>query len=278
MVFWNSRMHQLTGDSKYIDVVERSMYNGALAGISLSGDRFFYVNPLASHGNHHRREWYGTACCPSQISRFLPSVGNYIYGVSDKAIWVNLFIGNSAEINTGRETVTIRQETGYPWDGTVEFSIGSLKKPMEKEIRLRIPGWCKKYTIAINGERVENIPVDKGFAVIGREWKNSDRLTLTLDMPVEVIEDDARVRENAGKRAVQRGPLIYCMEEVDNKFFDELFLTKDTKFKESFEPDLLKGVVAINASVNSDSIRFVPYYAWDNREPGQMKVWINYKE
>lgn len=149
---------------------------------------------------------------------------------------------------------------------------------MEKEIRLRIPRWCKKYTIAINGERVENIPVDKGFAVIGREWKNSDRLTLTLDMPVEVIEDDARVRENAGKRAVQRGPLIYCMEEVDNKFFDELFLTKDTKFKESFEPDLLKGVVAINASVNSDSIRFVPYYAWDNREPGQMKVWINYKE
>lgn len=278
MVFWNSRMHQLTGDSKYIDVVERSMYNGALAGISLSGDRFFYVNPLASHGNHHRREWYGTACCPSQISRFLPSVGNYIYGVSDKAIWVNLFIGNSAEINTGRETVTIRQETGYPWDGTVEFSIGSLKKPMEKEIRLRIPRWCKKYTIAINGERVENIPVDKGFAVIGRKWKNSDRLTLTLDMPVEVIEDDARVRENTGKRAVQRGPLIYCMEEVDNKFFDELSLTKDTKFKESFEPDLLKGVVAINASVNSDSIRFVPYYAWDNREPGQMKVWINYKE
>ncbi|WP_414702893.1 MULTISPECIES: glycoside hydrolase family 127 protein [unclassified Proteiniphilum] len=278
MVFWNSRMHQLTGDSKYIDVMERSMYNGALAGISLNGDRFFYVNPLASHGNHHRREWYGTACCPSQISRFLPSIGSYIYGVSDKAIWVNLFIGNNAEITTGRETVIIHQKTGYPWDGAVELSIDSLKRPMEKEIRLRIPGWCKKYKITINGEKVENIPVDKGFAVIDRKWKNSDRLTFTMDMPIEVVEADNRVRENIGKRAVQRGPLVYCMEEVDNISFDNLFLTRNTKFTNGFEPALLNGVVAINAYINSDSIRFVPYYAWDNREPGQMKVWINYKE
>lgn len=276
MVFWNSRMHQLTGDSKYIDVLERSLYNGTLAGISLSGDRFFYVNPLASHGDHHRREWYSTACCPTQISRFLPSVGNYIYGVSDKAIWVNLFIGNSAEINTGRETVTIHQKTTYPWDGTVEISIDSLKKPLKKEIRLRIPGWCKGYTIAINGEEADHIPVDKGFAVIDRKWKNSDRLTLTMDMPVEVIEDDPRVSENIGKRAVQRGPLVYCMEEADNASFDKLFLTKETKFKESFDPSMLNGVVAINATTNSGSIRFIPYYAWDNREPGQMKVWVDY--
>lgn len=278
MVLWNSRMHQLTGDAKYIDVMERSMYNGALAGISLEGDRFFYVNPLASHGDHHRREWYGTACCPSQISRFLPSIGNYIYGVSDNAIWVNLFIGNKTEINTGKNRFIIRQETDYPWDGTVEFSIDSLHKTMKKEFRLRIPDWCHKFTITINGETVENIPLEKGFAVIDRKWKNSDKLVLTMDMPVEVIEADPRVKENTGKRAIQRGPLVYCMEETDNPSFDSLVLSPDMGFTPNFNESLLQGVVTISAAKKNDSILFVPYYAWDNREAGQMKVWVNYKK
>lgn len=278
MVFWNSRMHQLTGDAKYIDVMERSMYNGALAGISLDGDRFFYVNPLASHGNHHRREWYGTACCPSQISRFLPSIGNYIYGVSDKAIWVNLFIGNTAEINTGKESFIIRQETDYPWNGTVEFNIESLNKTMKKEFRLRIPDWCNKFTVTVNDETVENIPLEKGFAVIDRKWKNSDKLILTMDMPVEVIAADPRVKENTGKRAIQRGPLVYCMEEIDNPSFDNLFLSPDMEFTSNFNESLLQGVVTISTGKDNDSILFVPYYAWDNREAGQMKVWVNYKK
>ncbi|RNC66168.1 glycoside hydrolase family 127 protein [Proteiniphilum sp. X52] len=278
MVFWNSRMHQLTGDAKYIDVMERSMYNGALAGISLDGDRFFYVNPLASHGNHHRREWYGTACCPSQISRFLPSIGNYIYGISDKTIWINLFIGNKTEINTGKERFTIRQETDYPWNGTVEFRIESLNKTMKKEFRLRIPEWCNKFTVAINDETVENIPLEKGFAVIDRKWKNSDKLVLTMDMPVEVIAADPRVKENTGKRAIQRGPLVYCMEEIDNPSFDNLFLSPDMEFTSNFNESLLEGIVTISAGKDSDSILFVPYYAWDNREAGQMKVWVNYKK
>ncbi|MDD3909700.1 MAG: glycoside hydrolase family 127 protein, partial [Proteiniphilum sp.] len=162
--------------------------------------------------------------------------------------------------------------------GTVELSIDSIKRPIEKEIRLRIPGWCKKYKITINGEKVENIPVDKGFAVIDRKWKNSDRLTFTMDMPVEVVEADNRVRENIGKRAVQRGPLVYCIEEVDNESFDELYLTEETEFIQSFEPDQLQGVAVIDAITDNNKIRFIPYYAWDNREPGQMKVWINYKE
>ena len=277
MVFWNYRMFQLTGDAKYIDVMERSMYNGALAGISLNGDRFFYVNPLASHGNHHRREWYGTACCPSQISRFLPSIGNYIYGISDKAIWVNLFIGGNAEINTGKEKFNIRQETAYPWDGTVEFNIESLDKIMKKEFRLRIPDWCDQFTVTINNELLEDIPLEKGFAVIDRKWRNSDKLVLTMDMPVKMVSADQRVKENKGKRAVQRGPLVYCMEETDNPSFDTLTLSQGMEFTPAFNETLLQGVVTISAMKGDDTILFIPYYAWDNREAGQMQVWVDFE-
>lgn len=278
MVFWNSRMHQLTGDSKYIDVVERSMYNGALAGISLSGDRFFYVNPLASHGNHHRREWYGTACCPSQISRFLPSIGSYIYGLSKNAVWVNLYIGNTTKINTEKEKFTLHQETNYPWDGKVKLTVDSLRKPTKKEFRLRIPDWCEKYSIAVNGNAIENVPVEKGYAVIDRKWATGDEITLTMDMPVEIVEADPRVKENIGKRAVQRGPLVYCMEEIDNPSFNELTLSSDTQFNPMFTPSFLNGVTTVKSVTNDKTITLVPYYAWDNRDAGQMKVWIDYIE
>lgn len=139
MVYWNQRMNQLTGDAKYIDVLERSMYNGALAGISLSGDRFFYVNPLASKGDHHRQEWYGCACCPSQISRFLPSIGNYVYGTSEDAVWVNLYIGNTTELSTGGQTVTLQQETNYPWNGNVKITVSNVKENLNTAFKLRIP-------------------------------------------------------------------------------------------------------------------------------------------
>lgn len=278
MVFWNSRMHQLTGDSKYIDVLERSMYNGALAGVSLKGDLFFYVNPLASHGKHHRKEWYGTACCPSQISRFLPSIGNYIYGTSKETVWVNLYIGNKTEVNTGKETITLTQETNYPWDGNVTLTVESLKNKVRKEFRLRIPGWCKSYTVTINGKSIANPLIEKGYLVINRKWVSGDQVTLALDMPVEMTQADPRVKENSGKRAVQRGPLVYCAEETDNPSFDELTLSPLTKFKETFNPALLNGVTIIKAITGNDTIAFIPYYAWDNREAGQMKVWINYNE
>ena len=153
MVYWNQRMNQFTGDSKYIDVLERSMYNGALAEVSLSGDRFFYVNPLESKGDHHRQEWYGCACCPSQISRFLPSVGNYIYGISVNALWVNLFIGNTTQLAIDGNDVILKQETNYPWDGLVKFSIAS-NLPLNKELRIRIPGWCKSYSLSINDKDI----------------------------------------------------------------------------------------------------------------------------
>lgn len=206
MVLWNQRMNQLTGDSKYIDVLERSLYNGALAGISLGGDRFFYVNPLESKGDHHRQEWYGCACCPSQLSRFLPSIGNYIYASSDDALWVNLYIGNTGQIRIGETDILLTQETDYPWDGSVKLTI-STSQPLEKEIRLRIPNWCKTYDLSINGKRI-NVSEEKGYAVI-KDWKSQDVIALDMDMPVEIVAADPHVKENFGKRAIQRGPLVY---------------------------------------------------------------------
>lgn len=267
MVYWNSRMNHFTGDAKYIDVLERSMYNGALAGISLKGDLFFYVNPLASKGDHHRKEWYGCACCPSQVSRFVPSIGSYIYGTSAGALWVNLYIGNTTEFLT--------QETDYPWDGHVKLTVNS---PLKKEIRLRIPDWCKSYTVAVNGE-AQSPAIEKGYAVIGRDWKKGDAISLAFDMPVEVVAADPRVKENTGKRAIQRGPLVYCMEETDNKdLFNSISLSKGTKYNPAFEQDLLGGVTSIQASADGKDIKLIPYYTWDNREAGEMKVWLDYMD
>jgi DUF1680 family protein len=273
MVFWNQRMNEFTGDSKYVDVLERSMYNGALAGISLAGDRFFYVNPLASDGNHHRQAWYGCACCPSQISRFLPSIGNYIYGTSAKALWVNLYMGNTTEIPMGKTTVKVKQETEYPWNGTVKLTLSS---PMKKEIRMRIPGWCKNYTLTVNGKKVK-ATTEKGYAVLQRNWKAGDEVTLDMSMPVEMVAADPKVKQDAGKRAIQRGPLVYCMEETDNKAdFDKLMVSKNTTFKTAFDASLLNGVEKVQAVNGNETINLIPYYAWDNREAGKMKVWIDY--
>ena len=276
MVLWNQRMNQLTGDSKYIDVLERSLYNGALAGISLGGDRFFYVNPLESKGDHHRQEWYGCACCPSQLSRFLPSIGNYIYASSDDALWVNLYIGNTGQIRIGETDILLTQETDYPWDGSVKLTI-STSQPLEKEIRLRIPNWCKTYDLSINGKRI-NVSEEKGYAVI-KDWKSQDVIALDMDMPVEIVAADPHVKENFGKRAIQRGPLVYCMEEIDNPvYFDQIQLSPSTTFQTAFASDILNGIKTIKTNGRAQSATFIPYYAWDNRKAGKMRVWIPYNE
>jgi DUF1680 family protein len=278
MVYWNSRMNMFTGDSKYVDVLERSLYNGALAGVSLAGDRFFYVNPLASRGNHHRQAWYGCACCPSQVSRFLPSIGNYIYGISANAIWVNLYIGSTTEFVVGKNKICLKQETDYPWEGTVKLLIDKVSSSLKKEIRVRIPDWCKNYSIEVNGQKIDAPNLEKGYAVISRRWETGDRITLNFEMPVEVVEADRRVKENIGKRAIQRGPLVYCMEQADNPDdFDNLQLTPKMKFSNTFDSSLLNGVMRIQASDSGTrEINLIPYYAWDNREAGEMKVWIDY--
>ena len=264
MVLWNQRMNQLTGDSKYIDILERSLYNGALAGISLGGDRFFYVNPLESKGDHHRQEWYGCACCPSQLSRFLPSIGNYIYASSDDALWVNLYIGNTGQIRIGETDILL----------TLTIS---TSQPLEKEIRLRIPNWCKTYDLSINGKRI-NVSEKKGYAVI-KDWKSQDVIALDMDMPVEIVAADPHVKENFGKRAIQRGPLVYCMEEIDNpEYFDQIQLSPSTTFQTAFVSDILNGIKTIKTNGRAQSATFIPYYAWDNRKAGKMRVWIPYNE
>ena len=276
MVLWNQRMNQLTGDSKYIDVLERSLYNGALAGISLGGDRFFYVNPLESKGDHHRQEWYGCACCPSQLSRFLPSIGNYIYASSDDALWVNLYIGNTGQIRIGETDILLTQETDYPWDGSVKLTI-STSQPLEKEIRLRIPAWCKTYDLSSNGKRI-NVSEKKGYAVI-KDWKSQDVIALDMDMPVEIVAADPHVKENFDKRAIQRGPLVYCMEEIDNpEYFDQIQLSPSTTFQTAFVSDILNGIKTIKTNGRAQSATFIPYYAGENRKAGKRRVWIPYNE
>ncbi|WP_085537375.1 glycoside hydrolase family 127 protein [Massilibacteroides vaginae] len=277
MVYWNSRMNQFTGDSKYIDVLERSMYNGALAGVSLKGDRFFYVNPLASFGEHHRKEWYGCACCPSQISRFLPSVGNYIYGVSNNAVWVNLYIGNEAKFNVDEGEITLKLETKYPWEGNVKLTVKSLSLPLEKEIRLRIPDWCKSYRVIVNGQTKNNLVTEKGYVVLNNKWKEGDKIELEIDMPVQIVSADPQVKENEGKRAVQRGPLVYCAEEIDNaESFEKMTFSPKTLFAETYVPSILSGIVSVTAKESGKNVTLIPYYSWDNRSAGQMKVWIDY--
>lgn len=274
MVLWNQRMNMLKGDGKYIDILEKCMYNGALAGISLSGDRFFYVNPLESDGNHHRQEWYGCACCPSQISRFLPSIGGYIYATSSDALWVNLYIGSSAEMTVGKNKVKITDVTNYPWDGGVRLSVNPSKAG-RFNLKLRIPGWCKDYSITVNGKAID-YSVNLGYAQINRKWRKGDKVEINFSMPVEVVSADPRVKADVGRRAITRGPLVYCIEQVDNANIADAALTAGTSYEVSEEKDLLGGVNTITAK--EAGLKFIPYYAWDNREAGKMLVWVKYNE
>lgn len=281
MVLWNWRMNLMTGDSKYADVMERALYNGVLSGVSLNGDRFFYVNPLASSGDHHRQEWFGCACCPSQICRFLPSVGNYIYALSDDALWVNLFISGEAAIHDGKQTVRLRQHTAYPWRGDVDLTVESW--PEDRALRIRIPSWAKAYTVKLNGRRIRT-KTDKGYAVVNKKLREGDRITLSLPMDVRVSFADERVKANAGKCAIERGPIVYCREEADNGNDGMKAAVGDTEFKAEYNASLLGGIVEVKAlkkgaPAEADAkpcIRLIPYYAWDNRTPGEMSVWIDY--
>lgn len=272
MVLWNHRMNLLSGNGKYIDILERSMYNGALAGISLSGDRFFYVNPLESDGTHHRKAWYQTACCPGQISRFLPSIGNYLYATSNDTLWINLYIGSTTRIIQENNQFELKQMTDYPWSGKVRFAVKSVK-PFSMTFKFRIPSWCKKYTLLCNGEEQLG-QVDLGYVTLDRHWQNGDVVELDMDMPVEIVAADPRVKANIGKRAIQRGPLVYCLEEIDNPDIETVKIDPDMQFVVHNNVEL--NIVEINGMIDDQVLKFVPYYIWDNRKAGKMKVWINY--
>jgi hypothetical protein len=279
MVFWNNRMNQLSGDAKYADVMERSIYNGVLSGVSLAGDLFFYVNPLESDGDHHRQRWFGCACCPSNIARFIPSVGNYMYTVSENEIIVNMYAGNEADITSGGIKVRLKQQTNYPWEGKVKLEL-MPDVPFIFRLKMRIPGWCDAFSVSVNNKNLKNRTLKDGYLVIDRLWRKGDIVTLNLDIPVRLIEADARVKENAGKRAVQRGPLVYCIEETDNSSIDfkNVYLKDKSSFQIVEGIDKLNGMKLLKTNLNGDLLTFIPYFAWDNREPGKMKVWINYKE
>lgn len=278
MVLWNARMNQMSGEGRFVDILERALYNGTLAGMNLEGDRFFYVNPLASEGGHHRKEWYGCACCPSQIARFLPSVGSYIYGTSDKGVYVNLYISSKTTINHHGNTVDVSQESNYPWDGKIKIAIDPKRKH-KFELYVRLPRWSSASAIGVNGKLFRDVVYKNGYAILNRTWKRGDVVELNLDMSVQINSARPQVVANWGRRALQRGPLVYCVEEVDNPNFADNILFPKTTYTNRFDKSLLNGVETIRAT-NPDgtSLLFVPYYAWDNRLAGKMEVWVSFDE
>jgi len=277
MVYWNHRMNLLHCDSKYADIMELSMYNGALAGMSYSGDEFFYVNPLETNGDHHRQGWFDVSCCPTQISRFIPSIGNYLYAVSETGIYINLYIASSSYIKVNENQVSVVQETEYPLEGTIKIKV-TPEIIEEFEINLRLPSWSKSVKVSINGNKLSNLYVEKGYIKILREWAAGDEICLELDMSIQKVISHPRVKMNAGKLAIKCGPLVYCVEECDNREnYEKIGIDNNTELKSEFKPEILGGVQIIKALNFEGDLKFIaiPYFAWDNREPGRMKVWIS---
>jgi uncharacterized protein len=313
MVFWNQRMNLMSGESRYIDVLERSLYNGALDGLSLSGDRFFYGNPLASThedsiwGPPGRKEWFGTACCPSNIARLVASVGGYLYGASDRGIWVNLYVGGEARVKVGKSDVALRVDSEYPWDGKVKLTLDPAQRK-RFALRLRIPGWARneavpgdlyrfaendsaKVSVLLNGEPVR-YREEKGYAVLEREWRKGDIVELNLPMPVRRVLARAEVKDNRNRLALQRGPLVYCVEGADNPDGVWNFIVPaSTAFATRPQKILDEPVVAIRAEVpaveaasdglglkmQTRTLTAIPYYTWANRENYEMQVWLPMK-
>jgi DUF1680 family protein len=294
-VFWNYRMLQLDCNARYADMLERALYNGVLSGVSLDGHRFFYENPLASLGTHHREKWFRVACCPPNIARLLASLGQYIYAANDTDLAVHLYIQSAAQMTIGGHKVTVHQETTYPWNGTIALLL-SMDEPSLFGLRLRIPGWCQEARLTVNGETFDIAShLEQGYVRVERVWQADDRVELELAMPVERMYAHPNVRQDAGLVALQRGPLVYCLEGVDNKVpLHRIVVPGTAELTSHFEPDVLGGVTVIHAqvpveddadwegqlyrsqpvSLQPGAITAIPYYAWDNRQPGEMRVWL----
>ncbi len=298
-VYWNYRMFLLYGDAKYMDVLERSLYNGVISGVSLDGTKFFYPNPLSCDMNYHfnsggsltREPWFDCSCCPSNLCRFMPSVPGYIYASKAKGLYVNLFIQSSSNIQLKNTSVAIQQETNYPWLGDVKLIV---TPEIEKEfsVRLRIPGWASNkpvpgdlYSYTINSEAKEEIlvngnpvtyDVEKGYAVINRKWKKGDKINYHLPMEIKKVRGNQNIKDDLGKLALERGPIVYCVEGSDNLNIDELGISENTKFTSSFSKDLLNGVETIQAigDTKNETFTAIPYYVWNNRGANKMEVWL----
>jgi DUF1680 family protein len=297
LVFLAHRMLQIEADAKYADAMERALYNGILSGVSLDGTKFFYENPLASDGKHHRQAWFGCACCPPNTARLIASLGSYAYSVAPDGFYVHLYIAGSATAYAAADNspdVTLTQETSYPWNGDVKLTVG-VQQPSRLDLFLRIPGWCRKHTLRVNGKTVGHRIV-KGYAKISRTWSNGDRVELSLAMPIERVVAHPRVAEDAGKVALQRGPLIYCLEQCDNAApVRSIILPDKARLTARFDNKLFGGAVVIEGqglaptqggwkgklyqpssglSLRPVKFRAIPYCLWDNRSPGPMAVWL----
>jgi len=303
MVFWNHRMNQLTGEAKFADVLERSLLNGAQAGLSLSGDRFFYGNPLASTGNHQRRAWFGTACCPSNIARLTASVGDYIYGTSAGGLWINQYIGSKSLLQINQTTVGVELVSDYLWNGNSTVLLNPIR-PVTFTLHLRIPGWARGEPVPGNLYEAVNKPTQKpvvllnnteipftitdGYARITRKWKKGDRVEVRFPMEVIEIRAHDEVKYNRNRIALQRGPLVYCVEGSDNEGQAFHFIVpENTHYQASYNPNLLGGIVTINFTAPalqvlhgtqvetvSKNITAIPYFLWNNRGPSPMQVWL----
>ena len=290
-VYWNFRLFLLHGSSEYFDVLERVLYNGLISGVALSGDHFFYPNPLESEGQHTRSEWFGCACCPSNICRFIPSIPGYIYATTKNRLYANLFIGSHATIDFDETNLEIDQKTSYPWDGRVEF-VMNPSRDLSLEIAVRIPGWSRgqpvpgdlyafgeavddTFLLSVNEQPVQ-YTLENGYAVISRKWKKGDRITLDLPMPVRSIVAHEKVTADRQRIALQRGPLVYCAEwpEFLGMKISDLVLDSEEEFQAAFRPDLLSGITVLK---NQAGFTAIPYYAWANRGKGDMAVWLKVK-
>jgi len=307
LIFWAQRMLLLSPDHRYADVMERALYNGALSGISVDGKKYFYVNPLEvipavaeyRHDHEHiqieRQEWFGCACCPPNIARLIASLGQYVYSQTSSTIYTHLYISSEIKFQMNGQSVVMQQQTDYPWKGDVAITL-KMAESQNGTIALRIPGWCRQQQIAVNGHIIEELAIDKGYAMVTRTWKNGDKISLRLDMPIEFTYAHPKVREVAGKVAIERGPLVYCLEEFDNgSNLGGITLPSVSKLVAKFHEDLCGGVVVITGdarrfddeqwgtqlyrsekcSTKMVNIQAVPYYLWGNRQPGgEMTVWI----
>lgn len=302
-VYVNYRLFLLHGDAKYYDVLERTLYNGLISGVSLDGGGFFYPNPLESMGQHQRQSWFGCACCPSNICRFIPSLPGYVYAVKDNQVYVNLFMGNEAELKVGGKKVILHQETRYPWDGHVTLTVDK-NAAGTFAMKIRIPGWVRNqvvpsdlytysdgkrpgYSVKVNGEVVTSA-LEQGYFTIERKWKKGDRVELQLDMEVRTVKANGKVEADRGRMAVERGPIVYCAEWPDNSFnVLSLLMNQHPQFEVVERPDLLYGLNQIKTPVQTleydeqgrlvvkdQELTLIPYYAWAHRGPGNMAVWL----
>ncbi|MCA9268740.1 MAG: glycoside hydrolase family 127 protein [Planctomycetales bacterium] len=307
---FHHRMFLLHGDAKYVDALERVVYNGFLSGVSLSGDRFFYPNPLACDGRSKfnqgtlgRSPWFGCSCCPVNVVRFIPSIPGYVYAVRDDSIYVNLYVGGKAIITAGEHSTTLTQQTRYPHDGAVRIIVDP-QDSAAFALRLRIPGWAQgrptsgdlyryvdshssPYVVKVNGQAVQP-ELEKGFAVLRRTWRPGDVVELELPMPIRRVLAHENVAADRGRVALERGPLVYCLEATDNdgSVYD-VVLPDDAKLESQFQPRLLGGATVLSGTASrrvrqadgstgliAAPIRAVPYYAWAHRNLGEMAVWL----